>query len=66
MFIRLTIPRPVAHKLFSALRARGCGNKKEITNSAAENKISRVFHPDRNSKIEFGRVFDLKGGEAMH
>ena len=29
MFIRLTIPRPVAHKLFSALIARGCGNKKE-------------------------------------
>ena len=66
MYSRLAIPRPVAHKLLSALRARGCGNKKEISNSAAENRISRVFHPDRNSKLEFDRVFDLKGGDAMH
>jgi hypothetical protein len=65
MYRRLKIPRPLSHILLSALKARGCGNKREIKNSAAENRISRVFCPDLNSKLEFDRVFDLKGGDAM-
>ena len=65
MYSRLTIPGPISYKLLSALKARGCGNKMEISNSAAEKRICRVFHPDRNSKLEFDRVFDLKGGDAM-
>ena len=65
MYSRLTIPRPISHKLLSALKARGCGNKRKFENSAAEKRICRDFHPDRISKLEFDRVFDLKGGDVM-
>lgn len=65
MSSRLKIPRLISCNLHSALKARGCGKQKRIQNSAAENRITRVLQPDQNLKKKFGRVFDLKGGDAM-